>query len=63
MNSEKHEICAYTKTSHPQVKVCLTKEELTKAKAYAKSIGMTFQGWLGQIIREQTPKENENDRG
>lgn len=35
------------------IKVNLSREERIRAKEYAKSKGMTFQGWLAQIIRRE----------
>lgn len=35
------------------IKVNLSREERIKAKEFAKSKGMTFQGWLAQIIRRE----------
>ncbi|MBQ3730007.1 MAG: hypothetical protein II903_10960 [Spirochaetales bacterium] len=43
---------------------CITPEERDDAKKLAKSKGMTFQGWLGQLIRrelEQKRKEASDE--
>ena len=31
----------------------ITPDERDKAKSLAKSMGMTFQGWLGQLIKRE----------
>ena len=39
--------------SYEQLKAAVTREEIIKAKKVAKSKGMTFQGWLGQLIKRE----------
>lgn len=51
MNSLKNEMC--------YLKVQLAISEKDKAKAIAKSKGMTFAGWLGMAVREAMRKEQE----
>lgn len=43
--------------------VSITPEEREKAKAFAKSQGMTFQGWLGQLIRRELDHESHPQTG
>ena len=41
-------------------KISITPQERDKAKKKAKSEGMTFQGWLAKLIRDElkeSPKE------
>lgn len=35
------------------LKVRITSEEKNQAKALAKSKGMTFSGWLGQLVKRE----------
>lgn len=50
---------AKTRNKHTTTKYCLqlpsdlTPEERDKAKALAKSQGMMFQGWLGNLVRNE----------
>lgn len=37
---------------HTNVRIALTLKEKEQAKFLAKSQGFTFQGWLGNIVRE-----------
>ena len=39
------------------LKALITKDEAKQAKEIAKSKGMTFQGWLGNVIRQELQKE------
>lgn len=39
------------------VKVSLTPEEKETAKTKAKSLGYTFQGWIGNLIKSELLKE------
>ena len=41
------------------VKAKNSSEEKEQAKALAKSKGMTFQGWLGQLIKNALKEERE----
>lgn len=41
------------------VKAKISSEEKEQAKALAKSKGMTFQGWLGQLIKNALKEERE----
>jgi len=41
------------KTNYTTVKICISREERERAKAHAKSKGMTFQGLLGQLIKRE----------
>lgn len=45
-----------------QLKACISEEEAVKARQIASKKGMTLQGWLGNVIREQIIRENGNDR-
>lgn len=40
------------------IKVEISKEKKQQAKSYAKSKGMTFSGWLGQLIDRELQKAN-----
>ena len=42
-----------TEKSYEQLKAAITREEILKARRVAKSKGMTFQGWLGQLIKRE----------
>lgn len=42
-----------TEKSYEQLKAAITREEILKARKVAKSKGMTFQGWLGQLIKRE----------
>lgn len=47
-----------------QLKVRISKEEQLKAKEIAKSQGMTFQGWIGSLIKRelaQNEKQSINE--
>lgn len=41
------------KDQFQKLTVMLNEEEKDQAKALAKSKGMTFQGWLGQLIKRE----------
>ena len=44
------------------VKINVSKEERERAKSIAKSRGMTFQGFLGQLIKNELKRsEAESD--
>jgi len=49
--------------SYEQLKAAVSRDEVLEAKRVAKSKGMTFQGWLGQLIKREisaeTPKSKE----
>ena len=45
------------------LKALISREEAKQAKEIAKAKGMTLQGWLGQLIKEQIAKESLYDRG
>lgn len=34
------------------LKVSITQEDSRKARKYAKSLGYTYQGWIGHLIRQ-----------
>ena len=40
-------------TQFQKLTVMITASERNKAKAIAKSRGMTFSGWLGQLVKSQ----------
>lgn len=40
-------------------RVRITKQESAQAKELAKSKGMTFQGWLGQLIKRELAKSQQ----
>jgi len=42
-----------TKKTSTSIKVDFTRQERDEAKALAKSKGMTFQGWLGQLVQRE----------
>ena len=47
-----------------QIAVDLSKDERNAAREIARSKGMTFQGWLGQLIkRELANAEESGDAG
>lgn len=35
------------------IKVTISTSEKSEAKALAKSLGMTFQGWVGNLIKRE----------
>lgn len=41
------------------IRAFITNSEREQAKALAKSKGMTFQGWLGQLIKNALKEERE----
>ena len=41
-------------------RVRITKQESAQAKELAKSKGMTFQGWLGQLIKRELAKSQQD---
>ena len=43
------------------VRIQLSDEEKTAARNIAKNQGMTFQGWLGKIIRQEISRELKHD--
>ena len=43
------------------VRIQLSDEEKTAARNIAKNQGMTFQGWLGKIIRQEISRESQHD--
>lgn len=48
-----------------KINISISVNERDKAKALAKSKGMTFQGWLGQLVKrelEAAEKEASNER-
>ena len=49
------------KYQYYQTKISITPQEKNIAKSLAKSQGMTFQGWLGKIIRQEISRESQND--
>ena len=48
-----------TKKTSTCIKVDFTPQERDEAKALAKSKGMTFQGWLGQLVKRELKKAQE----
>ena len=50
----------YRKT-YEQVKASITKEELLRFKTLVKSKGMTLQGSLGELIKAELKKAEEED--
>lgn len=42
-----------TEKSYEQLKAAVSRDEVLEAKRMAKSKGMTFQGWLGQLIKRE----------
>ena len=54
-----------TEKSYEQLKAVISREEILKARRLAKSKGMTFQGWLGQLIKREinTPIQSEAVNG
>ena len=44
--------------SYILVKVSISPNDKARAKALAKSQGMTFQGWLGQLIKRELAYNN-----
>lgn len=51
-----------TEKSYRQLKAAITKEEQELAKAYAKSHGITFQWWIGQLIRAAIKEAADGNR-
>lgn len=47
--------------NYQQLKVCITAAEKQLAYEMAKSKGMTFQGWLGQLIKKELKEEENGD--
>ena len=47
--------------NYRQIKAAITVDDARKAKIIAKSQGMTFQGWLGKIIRQEISREAQHD--
>ncbi len=45
------------------IKVQIQKQEKEEAKYLAKTKGMTFQGWLGQLIKNELKKSREEQNG
>ena len=45
--------------AYEQLKADISNQEKIKAKSLAKSKGMTFQGWIGQLIRTEL-RRNES---
>lgn len=41
----------------PLIRVDITEEQKRLARKIAKSKGMTFQGWVGQIIQREISQE------
>ncbi len=44
-------------------KISISKEEKNTAKAYAKEKGMTLQGWLAKLVREELKSNKEAANG
>ncbi len=43
-----------------QTKIQITSSEAKKAKNLAKSQGMTFQGWIGSLIKRELAQDERN---
>ncbi len=43
------------------VKVSISEKEKKKAREFAKRNGMTFQGWLGNVIKKEIAREEQKD--
>lgn len=43
-----------------QIAVDLSKDERNAAREIARSKGMTFQGWLGQLIKRELAKSQQD---
>ena len=41
------------KSTSTAIKVDFSRQERDEAKALAKSKGMTFQGWIGQLVKRE----------
>lgn len=41
------------KTDYIKLNVCISQEESKAAKAFAKSLGFSYQGWLGQLVKRE----------
>ena len=52
-----------SKTSRISLLVDITPEEKKAAKALSKSKGMTFQGWIGQLVRKELAAAREVTNG
>lgn len=44
-------------------KISISKEEKNTAKIYAKKKGMTLQGWLAQLVRDELSKGKGGSNG
>lgn len=45
------------KCNTQQIRAAITKDEKDRIYKLAKSKGMTFQGWMGQLIKSELAKE------
>lgn len=46
-----------------QVRISISQIEYETAKTIAKNKGMTFQGWLGQLVKAELEKSKEVTNG
>jgi phosphotransferase system IIB component len=53
MKGTKDNITSLTDCSTSLLRADITAEQKKKARQIAKSKGMTFQGWLGQVIQKE----------
>lgn len=47
---------------YEKLNVLISHEERNMAKSIAKKKGMTFQGWLGQLIKRELEAQNADRR-
>ena len=47
------------KSTTTAIKVDFSRQERDEAKRLAKSKGMTFQGWIGQLVRKELAAARE----
>lgn len=51
-----------SKSTSISVFIALSQMERDEAKALAKSKGMTFQGWLGNLVKKELEAQNADRR-
>jgi hypothetical protein len=59
MKGTKDNILNFTDCSTSLLRADITVEQKKRARQIAKSKGMTFQGWLGQIIQKEITSQSQ----
>lgn len=51
----------YRNNKFVKANIMISPEEWREAKAYARSLGMTAQGWLGSLVKRELAAQEDKD--